>query len=725
MQALSVTEGAVWGGGLHAADTRAKMFVSLLASVATVALSGVEPQMVLFGMSLVYALGMRQFRILLIGYAVLVGMSLLAMGCAFGMSLLIPSMPAFSAVSLVVPFLRMATMLNVILPLAFSCRVQSLLTALKSLHLPFCLYLPAAVMIRFIPTFLHDAKQVSETLRIRGWRMTPWNAFRHPVLLIRLVFTPLLFRSLKTSEELRRTQGARLRRRDAPLPEAGLEGVRHMAFGRGLPCGGCGGAVPTCRGMGPAGRRDALMIRFERVTYTYPFQTCPAVSDISFSVRPGELVLCTGASGCGKSTLMRLANGLCPHYFQGTLEGRVLIGGEPTDARPINAIAREVGTLFQDPEQQFFALNVEDELAFAHEWQGVSPEAIAVKIDEAARAFRLGPILSSSIHELSEGQKQKVGLASILSQGPRALILDEPSANLDPEATEDLACKLAELKAWGMAILVVDHRLYWLEGIADRVLVMREGRIAERGGFDLLYDDALRGRCGLRAARIDDPRRTLPDCAEELLEPGEGGLVVSGLRFAYSGKPALFDGVDVSIPAGVTALIGDNGTGKTTLARLLTGLNAAQEGRFAIAGQPVPASKLLSRVGIVLQNADHQLHMKTVRQELEVSLSLAGGGADDVPGLLSLFALEGLAERHPQSLSGGEKQRLVIACAFAKRPDVLILDEPTSGLDGRNMRRIADALDLLAGRGACVLVITHDLELMGLSCARALRLPLS
>lgn len=202
MQALSVTEGAVWGGGLHAADTRAKMFVSLLASVATVALSGVEPQMVLFGMSLVYALGMRQFRILLIGYAVLVGMSLLAMGCAFGMSLLIPSMPAFSAVSLVVPFLRMATMLNVILPLAFSCRVQSLLTALKSLRLPFCLYLPAAVMIRFIPTFLHDAKQVSETLRIRGWRMTPWNAFLHPVLLIRLVFTPLLFRSLKTSEEL-------------------------------------------------------------------------------------------------------------------------------------------------------------------------------------------------------------------------------------------------------------------------------------------------------------------------------------------------------------------------------------------------------------------------------------------------------------------------------------------------------------------------------------------
>lgn len=464
------------------------------------------------------------------------------------------------------------------------------------------------------------------------------------------------------------------------------------------------------------------MIRFENVTYTYPFQTRPAVADISFMVRPGELVLCTGASGCGKSTLIRLANGLCPHSFQGTLEGRVLISGKPTTLQSINDIAREIGTLFQDPEHQFFALNVEDELAFAHEWQGLSPEVITEKIEEASRTFQLGPIVTSSIHELSEGQKQKVGLASILSQGPKALILDEPSANLDPEATEDLARKLTEFKARGMAILVVDHRLYWLEELADRVLVMREGRIAEQGDFAFLDDDSLRKRYGLRAARVDDPRRSLPDCTAE---SAQGGLVVSGLRFAYSGKPLLFNDVNVTIPVGVTALIGDNGTGKTTLARLLTGLNVAQAGRFSIAGQPFSASKLLVKVGIVLQNADHQLHMKTVRQELEISLFLAGYDVDDVPGLLSLFALEGLAERHPQSLSGGEKQRLVIACAFAKRPEVLILDEPTSGLDGRNMRRIADALDLLVRRGACVLVITHDLELMGLACARALRLPLN
>lgn len=462
------------------------------------------------------------------------------------------------------------------------------------------------------------------------------------------------------------------------------------------------------------------MIRFEKVTYTYPFRERPAVWDISFSVAPGEVVLCTGASGCGKSTLMRLANGLCPHYFRGRLEGCVRVGGASTADRSVSELALQAGTLFQDPEQQFFALNVEDELAFAHEWRGLPAEAVAARIEEAARAFGLGPLLASSIHALSEGQKQKVGLASILSQGPCALILDEPSANLDPEATADLAARLGDLKAAGMAILVVDHRLYWLEGVADRVLVMEEGRIVEQGAFSILRDDALRARYGLRAVGVDDPRHSLPEA-----RAGAGeGLAVRGLRFGYPGGPLLFEDAEASVPPGVTALIGGNGVGKTTLARLLVGLNKAQAGSFFVGGGEIRPPALLDRVGIVLQNADHQLHMKTVRQELEVSLSLAPRSSENISGLLSLFALEGLAERHPQSLSGGEKQRLVIASAFAKGPDALILDEPTSGLDGRNMRRIAEALRLLAEKGACILVITHDLELMGIACARALRLPL-
>ena len=477
------------------------------------------------------------------------------------------------------------------------------------------------------------------------------------------------------------------------------------------------------------------MIRFEEVTYTYPFSEEPAVRDVSFCVRPGELVLISGQSGCGKTTLMRLTNGLCPGYFRGELRGRVLVDGRDTASIPLRDISRLVGTLFQDPEQQFFALGVEDELAFVHEWRGLPAEATRERVRRAAESFGLTPVLHHSIHELSEGQKQKVGLASILSQGPRVLVLDEPTANLDPESAVELAGRLRVLKESGMAILVVDHRLYWLEGVADRVVVMKKGEICAMGAFSLLEDESLRHNCGLRDCHVEDVRRSLPECSARETERAEEGVRVEGLTFAYKGQKSVFEKADVTLRPGVTALIGDNGVGKTTLARLLTGLNRAQEGRFFIRGRECSGKELSGRVGIVLQNADHQLHMKTVMQELEVCLELAerrrrdgkehGGTAQPftVSELLTLFGLEALAGRHPQSLSGGEKQRLVIACAFAKRPDVLILDEPTSGLDGANMLRIAHALELLAGAGACVLVITHDLELMRLSCTSALRLP--
>ena len=469
------------------------------------------------------------------------------------------------------------------------------------------------------------------------------------------------------------------------------------------------------------------MICFENVTYTYPFSDIPAVRDVSFRVHPGEVVLVTGQSGCGKSTLIRLADGLCPGYFKGDLKGRVLVDGRHTADMSVGEISSVVGTLFQDPEQQFFALGVEDELAFAHEWRGASASVTRDRVYRAAESFGLTGVLNHSVHELSEGQKQKVGLASILSQEPRALVLDEPTANLDPESAAALAQRIRTLKESGMAVLVVDHRLYWLRGVADRVLVMKHGEVCAMGNFALLEDESLRHACGLRAYRVEDVRRSLPDVRDCPVQ--SAGLGVKGLCFGYEGCGRIFDQAEFVIGPGVTAVIGDNGTGKTTLARILTGLSRAESGHFFINGRELSQKQLLRHAGIVLQNADHQLHMKTVEQELEVSLQFAGAPsgakkAFSVPDVLELFGLSSLSGRHPQSLSGGEKQRLVIACALAKNPEVLILDEPTSGLDGDNMRRIAGALQLLAERGACILVITHDLELMKLSCTCALRLPL-
>ncbi|MCQ2444630.1 MAG: ABC transporter ATP-binding protein [Mailhella sp.] len=478
------------------------------------------------------------------------------------------------------------------------------------------------------------------------------------------------------------------------------------------------------------------MRRVETVPCTYPCRQEPAVKGISLHAAPGELVLVTGASGCGKSTLLRLADGLCPCHFGGRLEGRILIDGKDACRMGLGEISNLVGTLFQDPEQQFFALGVEDELAFAHEWHGTTAMETGRRICRAAEELGITHILGQSIHALSEGQRQGVGRAAMFSRRPKALGLDEPTANRDPEATAELGRRLERLKRLGLAILVVDHRLYWLENAADRVVVMNGGSFAASGPFSILMDAALRDACGLRSPHVEDLRTALPEKAAPSQEArhGEQGIRLSGLTFSYGKNPPLYENTSLWIGRGVTALIGGNGAGKTTLARILTGLSRVRSGVIHIDGAEIPQSRMLRHAGIVLQNSDHQLHMKSVMQEIEVCIALANRAAGRKAGgsevrseslrLLEMFGLVPLAERHPQSLSGGEKQRLVIACAFAKKPSVLILDEPTSGLDGANMRRIGHALELLASEGVSILVITHDLELLQMSCTAAIRLPL-
>ena len=484
------------------------------------------------------------------------------------------------------------------------------------------------------------------------------------------------------------------------------------------------------------------MIRFEKVSYRYPFQDKWAVKNLNLEVLPGQVVLVTGVSGCGKTTLMRLANGLCPHYYAGEISGQVTICGEDTQKSSVSAISDKIGTLFQDPEDQFFALNVKDEMGFALKVAGSAPSVVNRRVAQIAKRLSIEKLLSHSISALSEGQKQRVALAEILVSEPQALILDEPSANLDPEATEQLAQILDELKRAGSAILVVDHRLYWLRDTADEVFVMQAGEIRERGPFSILEDEALRARWGLRRDTVSDPRATLPrvKVEEGLCEEEKAGAVFTAekLSFGYPGRSAIFADAAFAVPAGITALIGDNGTGKTTLARILTGLLKA-EGRFALDGNAVGKEGLMPSAGLVLQNADHQLTMRTVEEEI-IAAMLAGRWAKEsrsgwsgdlghfaptdaekarLEALLTSLRLAPLRGRHPQSLSGGEKQRVVIACALAKDPRILILDEPTSGLDGANLASIAGILREEADKGRAVFLITHDLELLD-ACDRAL-----
>ncbi len=460
------------------------------------------------------------------------------------------------------------------------------------------------------------------------------------------------------------------------------------------------------------------MIKFKNISYTYPGGMQPVLRGVDCKIEQGIAVLFTGASGCGKSTLIRVANGLIPHFFRGSTTGSVSVFSKKNENSTIPQISQKVGTLFQDPEQQFFTLDVESEIAFSHEQRGVASKEINKIVKKVAEQLNITHILKSSLFGISEGEKQKTALASVLSLNPKAVLLDEPTANLDHQSTLQLGKFITELKKNGITVVIVDHRLYWLKDIIDKVYVLSEGEVVENGTFALLENSDLREKYGLRHADVNH----LSDEIDSIpaTESWDGkSVVIQDLTFGYKGKEMLFKNDTFHFPMGyVTAVKGYNGRGKTTLARILTGLNKVKSGEIFLNDKKVTAKQLLKKAGLVFQNSDHQLFMNSVERELLISGRHLGRkkAREKAYNLLRHFNMLGFIDAHPQSLSGGQKQRLVIACALMKEPEILILDEPTSGLDGKNMLIISHTLKQISRLGTCVIVITHDLELIADSC---------
>ena len=226
------------------------------------------------------------------------------------------------------------------------------------------------------------------------------------------------------------------------------------------------------------------MIELNHVTYRYPFSDRNALEDISLTVRPGEAVLCTGVSGCGKSTLIRLINGLCPHYFGGELKGTVRVAGQNNQTLKLHEISSRVGTLFQNPESQFFALGVEEEMAFKPESRGMHPDKIRDLIAKTSQRFGLNSVLKNTIHELSQGQKQLLCITRVMLCLPPMLILDEATSSIDTR-TEKLVQKGMDALMSGRTSFVIAHRLSTVKN-ADDIAVIEQGQIVEKGAHEEL-----------------------------------------------------------------------------------------------------------------------------------------------------------------------------------------------------------------------------------------------
>ncbi len=466
-------------------------------------------------------------------------------------------------------------------------------------------------------------------------------------------------------------------------------------------------------------------VQLEDVSYTYPGAAQPTLRSVSLEVPAGQCVVVTGPSGCGKTTLSRLVNGLVPHVYAGEVMGRVRVGGTEVAAWTADELGVRVGSVFQNPRSQFVNLDVASEIAFGCENLGLPRAEIVERVEEAAAALGIRPLLDRSIEELSGGQKQAVILASALAMRPAVFVLDEPTASLDTVSMMRLAEVVAALKAQGKTVIVSEHRLWWLHGVADRVVLMEEGSVA--GDWDAASYGALpraeRAALGMRAWTVTEMEEEMvarvevatAASAEGSPAPATGaataeGLTAQSLTVAFRRKPPVLEGLSLAVaPGRVLGIVGRNGAGKTTLLRCLSGLTRERAGSVALDGRALAARERPGTVHLVMQEPGYQLFADSARAELR----LPDAEADE---LLAAFGLAACAERHPLSLSGGERQRLAIAAGIAQGARALVLDEPTSGLDRANMERVAAALRRVAAAGAPVALVTHDYEFLCAVC---------
>ena len=451
------------------------------------------------------------------------------------------------------------------------------------------------------------------------------------------------------------------------------------------------------------------MIRFEQFGFTYE-NSGFGVKDIDLTVQSGELLVLTGPSGCGKTTLTRCINGLIPDFYEGTITGRCTVCGMDITQQETGDFSAKVGSVFQDPRSQFFTMQVRTELPFPSENLGLPRKTLQGDLQKTVSELSLQPLLDRSIFALSSGEKQKIATASVYAAGVEIYVLDEPSANLDRDGTEQLRQLLEKLKGQGKTVVISEHKLYYLRDLADRVVWMRDGRIRRvfSGAEFAALSPQFLTEHGLRQTELSKVPHSVPKVKAV---PDAVRLEVFGLSFHYPGGKPLWQNVSFSCRGGeIVGIVGKNGAGKTTLCRVLMGLEKPSAGIIQLNGKSASKRQRRKATFSVVQDVDYQLIAGSIAEELRMGHERDPDMEEKIRQVLNRFSLGDYADSHPTELSGGQKQRLSIALACLSGKKILFFDEPTSGLDAVNMALVRSSIVHLAEGGCLCFVITHDDE---------------
>lgn len=464
------------------------------------------------------------------------------------------------------------------------------------------------------------------------------------------------------------------------------------------------------------------MIDIEHVSYQYSGSSKENLVDFTLHIRKGECVVLTGESGCGKTCVTRLVNTLIPHFYEGELKGSVCINGINTSTIQPHDLSDKIGSVFQNPRSQFFSLDTDSEIVFGMENKGTPYEQIIERYHRTIKELHIEKLQGRNLFDLSGGQKQTIAFASVYALNPDIFVLDEPSSNLDPEAIEELRRLLLLIKAQGKTILISEHRLYFLNGIVDRIILMKHGQLEKEWTAKEFEKISKNEYVTLGLRSFMPTPLLLPEISSERDEIPT--VEARNLSIGYQKNEAVVENLSFKVYKGeIVGIVGKNGCGKTTLAHTLCGLQKELKGEILYSGKSIPFKKRIWMAYLVMQDPDYQLFTDSVYEELHLALADSKQKDDNmINDILEELNLTIYKDLHPMSLSGGQKQRTAIGIAALRDSEVIIFDEPTSGLDYKNMNSVAGILQSLAKKGKSILVISHDNELLMKICSRLIRI---